>query len=215
MKKIICVVLVIICIGFAKLNAQDFRAGILGGAVFSQIDGDNYAGFNKPGFALGMYAARQINPHWLAQFEILYTQKGAKNDPNTASLGTSTEIYKASLDYIEIPLFARYYLNKFSFDAGVSYGVLVRSKEEDQYGEIDANPFEDHEWATLIGVNYQINSRLYASVRWAYSITRIRKAYEGEYDWQPHPIWGNKFGQYNHNVSVMLHYQFEKLFASN
>lgn len=213
MKKILFIATIIISISVSRSEAQDFRAGVLGGGVFSQIDGDNYSGFNKAGFALGVYAARQINPHWLAQFEILYAQKGAKKNPHQAS-GDYT-MYKASLNYIEIPVFARYYLNKFSFDAGVSYGVLVSSKEEDEHGEFDADPFEDQEWATLIGVNYQINPRLYAGFRWGYSITRIRKAYGGDYDWQQHPIWGNKFGQYNHTVSIMLHYQFENLFASN
>lgn len=209
-KHIIIVAIIFSC--SALIKAQDFRAGILGGGVFSQIDGDNYSGFNKAGIALGVYASRQINNHWLAQFEINYMQKGAQKRPHQAS-GDYT-LYKASLDYMEIPLFARYYLNKISFDAGIAYGILVNSKEEDQHGDMNADPFEDDEWSTLLGINYQLSSKLYASVRWGYSITRVRKAYGGEYDWQQHPIWGQKFGQYNHTVSIMLHYQFEKLFAS-
>ncbi len=192
------------------MNAQDFKAGITGGTIFSQIDGDNYAGFNKLGLTFGGYAARQINENWLAQFEIIYSNKGSYKRAHEASADYT--IYKASLHYIEVPLFIRFYVKQFSFDGGAAYGVLLSAKEEDQYGEFEGNPFEDHEWSTIIGVNYQISKRIYAGFRWGYSIGRVRKAYEGDYDWQQHPIWGEKFGQYNHTLAFTIHYEMDKLF---
>ena len=37
------------------LQAQNFKAGLLAGAVPSQVDGDNMSGFNKIGWTAGAY----------------------------------------------------------------------------------------------------------------------------------------------------------------
>ncbi len=191
-------------------NAQDFKAGIMGGANFSQIDGDNYSGFNKVGLTFGGYVARQFSESWRAQFEIIYSNKGSYKGANESS--NDYTLYKASLHYLEIPFFVNFRVHQFSFDGGISYASLLSATEEDQYGSFEGNPFEDSEWSTLIGINYHITPRIYAGFRWNYSINRIRKAYDGDFDWQKHPLWGHKFGQYNHNISVTVHYEFEKLF---
>ena len=44
-----------LCVG-TGLAQNQFNAGLLGGAVASQVDGDNYGGFNKFGYHFGFAA---------------------------------------------------------------------------------------------------------------------------------------------------------------
>ncbi len=195
-----------------SVNSQEFKAGAIGGATFSQVHGDSYVGFNKMGLVTGLYVSRSLNPDWGAQFEIVYKQKGSRHNPNEST--GDYNLYKLSFDYIEIPLLVKLNMTKVSLEAGVAFGILINSKEEDQYGIVEASiPFEDYEFSGIIGVNYHFYNRLYANLRWSYSFTRVRKAYGGEYDDQYLTHWmDGKFGQYNHVVSLSVYYEFEKLF---
>ena len=44
--------------------AQDFGAQLLVGANFSQVDGDQFAGYNKLGVNAGIQINRPINSDW-------------------------------------------------------------------------------------------------------------------------------------------------------
>ncbi|TLX77779.1 PorT family protein [Labilibacter sediminis] len=209
LKKILIIVLIICPL---SIKAQDFKAGMLAGGVFSQVDGDSYAGFNKLGLVTGLYVSREFSDIWSGQFEIVYKQKGSRHNPNE-SIEDYTK-YKLNLNYIEVPVMAKIKVNKFSFEGGVTMGMLINSLEEDEYGDVGATvEFEDFEWGSLVGVNYQFHEKMYANIRWAYSLSRVRKAYGGDFDDQKPPHWRDgKFGQYNHSVSLSVYYEFDKLF---
>jgi len=194
--------------------AQDFNAGVIGGAVFSQVDGDTYEGFNKLGLTCGLYVSRSFTEQWMGQFEIIYKQKGSLHNPNE-SVNDYTK-YKLKLNYIEIPVVAKLKVKKFAFEGGAAFGMLINSSEEDEYGEIATTvPFEDYEWSSIVGVCYQFNEKMFADIRWSYSFTRVRKAYNGDFDSQKPSHWRDgKLGQYNHSVSISIYYEFDKLFNS-
>ncbi len=209
-KKITLLVLILVS---QLVQAQDFKAGAIGGAVFSQVDGDSYAGFNKLGLVTGLYVSRSFNNIWSGQFEIVYKQKGSRYNGDE-TIGDYS-IYKLNLDYIEVPVLLKMQVDDFSFEGGVAFGTLINSLEEDEYGALGRTvPFEDFELSSLIGVNYQFHKKMYANLRWGYSLTRARKAYGGEFDNQPLPHWKDrKFGQYNHTISLSVYYEFDKLFS--
>ncbi|MCT4586550.1 MAG: PorT family protein [Carboxylicivirga sp.] len=64
-----------------SLTAQEFRAGPLLGTSFSQVDGDNFVGYNKVGINLGGFVSRPINDKWTIQLDIAYMQKGSREAP--------------------------------------------------------------------------------------------------------------------------------------
>lgn len=213
-KNIKQVIILLMMISPLKLIAQDFKAGVIGGAVFSQVDGDTYEGFNKLGLVAGLYVSRSLSEQWLGQFEIIYKQKGSLHNPNE-SINDFTK-YKINLDYIEIPVIAKLHVNKFSFEGGAAFGMLITSSEEDEYGDVGATvPFEDFEWSSIVGINYQFYEKMFVNIRWSYSLSRVRKAYGGDFDNQKPPHWRDgKFGQYNHSISVSVYYELDKLFNS-
>ena len=189
------------------ISAQDFFAGPVLGASFTQVDGDSYAGFNKAGLKVGGFVGRSLSDLWDVQMEIIYIQKGSRKTPDVKK-GDYAD-YSIQLDYIQFPLIARYKLNKFSFEGGASYGVLLNSVEKvngDLIPEDSRVPFQKNELASIFSVNYQITDRLKINARYSYSLYRIRIPYNGEipiYD----PYWDRrKPGQYNHVVNFSFYY---------
>ena len=58
--------------------AQSFNAGARIGIIASQVDGDTYEGFNKPGLTFGVYVSRKISDPFSMQFEMNFIQKGSR-----------------------------------------------------------------------------------------------------------------------------------------
>ncbi len=207
-------VIILLLLISLKGLAQEFKAGAIGGATFSQVHGDSYVGFNKIGLVTGLYVSRSIGQEWAGQFEIVYKQKGSRHNPNE-SKGDYTQ-YKLSFDYLEVPVLAKHHMKKFTIEAGVAFGFLISSSEEDQYGKLESEyPFEDYEMSGIVGINYHFHDKMFLNFRWSYAMTRVRKAYGGAFDHQKPPHWmDGKFGQYNHLVSLCLYYEFERLFSN-
>ncbi len=133
------IILIAILAGFsaveAQINAGDpndsefhlFDAGLSLGLNFSQVDGDDLAGFNKLGVNIGPIVHVNFSPNWSASLELLYSQKGAKTKPNANNFNT----FLLVMDYAEVPILANYNdKNRLLFQAGLSYGRLINSREE-------------------------------------------------------------------------------------
>lgn len=215
MRKILFISAILLA--SAALQAQEFRAGPLLGASFSQVDGDNYGGYNKAGVHLGAFVCRQITDQWEVQLDISYMQKGSREKPDVEK--GQYDDYKIHLNYIQFPLVARYRYKQFSAEGGALIGVLLNSEEEIEgtpIGDLpgyDVVPFQDIEWATVFGLNYHFSDRLWINARWLYSINRIRIPYNGEipvYDPKPHWL-SRKPGQYNNNFVLTVYYAINKL----
>ncbi|WP_439181985.1 porin family protein [Carboxylicivirga taeanensis] len=216
MRKICCYLFVALLFG-TTIKAQEFRAGPLVGASFSQVDGDYFSGYNKAGFTLGAFVKRPLAKHWDIQLDIAYIQKGSREAPNPEK--GKYDDYKIHLDYIQFPLVARYQYRQFSAEGGVSVGVLLGSKEEidgtpiGDLPEHEMVPFQDIEWASVFGLNYHVNERLWINARWLYSINRIRIPYDGKipvYDPKAHWL-SRKPGQYNNNFVLTFYYAFDRI----
>lgn len=194
------------------LLSQDFVAGPKLGVAFTQVDGDTYKGFNKAGLNFGGFVFRPLNKRWDLQFEIEYMQKGSRKTPLVEEKDYTD--YKMDLHYLQFPIFARYKLKDFSFEAGLSIGTLLSETEYLDGSEIsgeDKVPFKNMEFATLFGVNYHFNKRTWVNVRFSYSINRIRVPYGGEVPIYP-PHWDlRKPGQYNNVIVVSVNYALTRV----
>nr|WP_319400435.1 porin family protein [uncultured Carboxylicivirga sp.] len=213
MKKLITTSFLFLLV--LPLIAQDFRAGFVGGASLSQVDGDTYAGFHKPGFTIGGFVSRQISKTMDLQFDISFIQKGARRAPNIEK-GIYDD-YQIDLGYIQFPVVARYNFQHFSVEAGMSIAALINDDEFWDEQSIKGNegvpPFKTMEYATVFGVNYHFNERLWVNARLLYSLNRIRIPYDGEipiYDPKKHWL-SRKPGQYNNNMVFSVYYAINKL----
>jgi opacity protein-like surface antigen len=200
-----------------SITAQEFRAGPLLGTSFSQVDGDNFVGYNKVGINLGGFVSRPINDKWTIQLDIAYIQKGSREAPKPDK--GKYDDYKIHLSYIQFPLVARYRYKNFSGEAGLAIAALLNSEEEidgvpvEDVPNADIVPFQNTEWASVFGLNYHFNENFWINARWYYSINRVRIPYDGEIPvYNPKPHWlSRKPGQYNNNFVVTLYYSINRL----
>lgn len=194
-------------LGSAATFAQDFYAGPVIGASFTQVDGDTYSGYQKAGLVLGGFVGRPINENWKAQLDILYIQKGCRKRPDIES-GDDAD-YLIDLNYIQFPLTLQLSVGHFSFEGGLSLSQLLWYNEKVYGNDIpdeDQVPFKNTELASVLGLTYRITPKLMVNGRFNYSITRIREPYNGDIPvYNPH--WGRKKpGQYNDVVTLSLYY---------
>jgi hypothetical protein len=152
--------------------SQEFNAGIYGGIVASQLDGDTYVGYDKAGLITGAYVNRHFKKQWAWQMGLRYIQKGSSRV--SSKLGI---YYKSQMHYMEIPLTIRYhYFKKVDLEAGLSLGYLIKAMEDkDSYGFVEADPsFNKFELASVFGVNYHFNDKIAFGAHLSYSITAVR-----------------------------------------
>lgn len=77
------------------------RFGIIGGANLATVTGSFLGNVsNRPGFAAGLMAVLPVSPNFAIQPELMFTMKGA----NSSSVTSAT----ASIDYVELPVLARF-----------------------------------------------------------------------------------------------------------
>lgn len=180
--------------------AQYFKAGLAMGISTSQVSGDTYAGFNKIGITGGAFLKRSFSELWDGSFEIIYIQKGSKKVENPDK--GEYDSYLLKLNYIEVPILAKYHYKKFTFECGPSVGSLIKNIEESYPNPPSNRKFNNIETSINFGISYPLLSdKLAFDWRYSNSILPIRAHASGA------KYWFNR-GQYNTALSFILHYQF-------
>ena len=196
--KAIFTSLCILC--FAITSAQNFDAGLIGGFSTSQVSGDNLSGYNKLGSRFGAYINYPINKKMSYQLEMQFLQKGSKK-PYTEN---SPETYLFELNYIELPATLNYQVKKgISIESGLGTAFLVGYKEQDEITDINTDKPNTLALDFLLGVQYDIKKNLKLNIRYANSISRIRKHASEEES-------GLNSGQFSSLVSFALMYQISR-----
>ena len=181
MKKI-AFLLSFCCFVFSNsVEAQQiFRAGAVGGFNFTQIDGDDIAGYDKIGLNGGFIVELGLDDEnrWSAAMEILYAQKGSRS-----TLTNSAVDFRISMDYAEIPLTIKYNDLKggLTFGAGASLARSVRNKYEilgvDETEDYFGGDHPPKKWdiSAILDVAYMFSPTFGIQVRHNFSIPAIRK----------------------------------------
>ncbi len=181
--------------------AQRFDGGAIVGFNATQVEGDSYRGFHKPGIAAGFYVETDLAPAVFAGFEIKFMQKGARkktteNDPTK---------YIMRLNYIDLPLYAAFRANeRMSILGGLSPGFLLSGKEFNEYGEFppeDQNKFSPFDLQALIGFQFKMSDNWKTDLRLAYSLIPVRDKPPVE----PPYYWLRN--QFNFVATLALYYQ--------
>ncbi len=182
-----------------------FKAGISAGITTTQIDGDGYSGFDKAGLTMGGFVNNNFgNDKWSAQMELLFVQKGSRRPPN---LEKGVTLYQINLSYVEIPVLAKFKFKKLVYEAGFSFGQLIRHREFDGSGELFYAPaFKKNEFAFNGGVSIFFTEKLSLNARIIRSILPVRDyVYLARFG-----LFGFIGGSYNTALLYTLRYQFGK-----
>ena len=183
-------------------SSQNFEGGILAGLTASQIDGDNYRGYNKVGLQGGGWVRRMFTYTLGGQMEIRYVQKGALKT-NTVDDPTYN---RTALHYIDIPLMCQYIYNKNVIaELGIGPEILMSSKLEDENGPL---PIVDPKYnrftlSAIAGIGYRFLEVFSMHLRFNYSILPIRAHPSGQ------SYLLNK-GHYSNVLSFALYFQIGK-----
>ena len=154
----------------------------------SQVLNDSYAHFSKLGLYGGVFVSSEFSKSWAWEIGMTYVGKGSKEQFFT---NASYNGYKMTLGYIELPVVVKYGSNKWDFELGLSFGILVHSKEENRYNDevYSDSEFEQFEFAGLVGFNYFFTEELAGNIRVSTSILPIRYPTDNVY--YP-PLYGQR-----------------------
>ena len=181
-------------------KAQDYEADLLLGVNFSQIDGDQFAGYNKLGLNIGFAISRKIAEPWEASFEVRYSQKGSRKvlDPDIPQPSLVINYH-----YAEVPLLARYnFTENIQFQAGPSIGVTVFNERNDNGFVKKEEALLGYEVAFHLGGSYHLGEHWSADLRHSYSLFSVRD-YPIIFN---SPTWFGRAGWYNRLFTVGLRY---------
>ena len=169
-KKIFLVLALFTFLAIHKSEAQRFKGSAVFGLNFSQIDGDQLAGFSKLGWTGGFKLAYPLKEVVDLNFEMLYSQRGSTSG---FGFGSNNDIF-TDLKYVELPV----YLNvkdwliedgnyhKVKAHAGLSYGYLFNVNSVNGLLSDSIDNYKRHSISYIVGVDYAFNSKFGLTVRY-------------------------------------------------
>lgn len=187
MKQALLISVLLITIASYKVDAQRFKADIIGGLNKSQVDGDETAGFRKIGLNTGAGVTIPVYGNWNIGLETIFSQEGSRLKPQfNDSLDGS---YKLLLNYVRVPLKIQYVdKNLVSGGAGISWGRLVKIEEFKDGYRVDSvtlldGPFSRDDWQVFADVNVRVYKTFKVNLRYSYSVKKIahRLVQDSEY----------------------------------
>lgn len=166
-----------------KQIKQRFRASLLAGFNLSQMDGDNYNGFDKfnPQFGIGGTAV--INRQSEIGIELLYHSKGARTESDPRRV-INTKDRSVDLSYVEVPIYFRHNRREtfptVYFEGGGAFARLIDVKIDEpavvQDGLILSgleSDLQENELSLLLGIGYQFTEHIGARFRYSFALTRV------------------------------------------
>ncbi len=203
MKQFYLLVFLIVFAGLTGFS-QKFEGGVLGGLNASQVDGDTYSGYKKPGIVAGGYVLTKLSRTVFAGMELKFAQKGSRNIDSLATNGRIK--YVMRLNYVDLPVYLGIRTSdRISILFGLSPGYLLSGTEIDDYGKFapeEQHPFNAIDLEALLGFRFRLSERLSVDLRGAYSVLPIRE--------QPgDPLWYWKSNQFSNLLSTTILYRLD------
>ncbi len=217
MKRLLLVITVFFLLSNslkAQAIDQTFRPVIYAGIVASQVDGDTYAGYSKPGFMLGAGINRQLSKVFEAEFGITFIQKGARHNYGLDSASRNNPanpFFLSRLNYLEIPFVFKLNYKKFKAELGAAAAYLIQnppyvSTNNPTYMD---DKYRNFDFSYIVGIGYKLKGNWSVNARLEYSIVTIRPyvtSYAGVYHGQfPYSLFNQ--GLYNNLLQLALHYR--------
>ena len=162
MKKLLLMAILLVA-GSTSMNAQGIDFGVKAGANFSNLDGDGMDGDNLTSFHAGALLEINVFENFSVQPEVMYS-----------SQGTKLEDEDIKLDYISVPVLAKFYLisDKLSIEAGPQFSFLVNDNLEDTF---ETKSFD---FAAIGGLGLNLTNNLFVQARYVVGLTDTTKEAE-------------------------------------
>lgn len=179
MKKTILVA-VFALFAFMASQAQEVRLGIKGGYNLSSLSGDLNDMKSRSSFHIGGLVEVPLAEQFSIQPEVLYSSQGAEYRNST--IGVEDTKTTAKLDYIQIPVMAKYYAAEgFAIEAGPQVGFLTSStaKIESTMGDVTVSGEEDIDnlkkvdFGLGVGASYRLPVGVFFEARYNFGLTNL------------------------------------------
>lgn len=177
--------------GFAFDEYSTFHGGLISGVNFTQVDGDNFAGYAKKGLNVGGIVFFNMDPeHVKGSLEVLYSQKGArsKGDPYMAAPGLFVTHYRVVINYAEVPFVINYFdRHMHHAGAGFSYARVGSKQEEITFSpkqpvvNLDDYPFKKNDFNFILNGSLHCWKGFFFNLRFQYSLLSIRNSVPDNY----------------------------------
>jgi hypothetical protein len=188
-------VLTLLLLHVALVNAQEFSGGILLGVCASQIDGDDQFKYKKPGLVFGAYVKRPFSEKFSLKIETYYVGKGAVKN-NELPDGTVEQIFNTSLHYVEMAFLPDYQVfPKLNISLGFAPSYLFAHKLTSLKTTVpeDLYTMKIFDFQPVLHIGFYLTDHISTDLRLAYSAFNIRK--------DALAIW------YNNNLSIVFRYK--------
>jgi opacity protein-like surface antigen len=164
MKRIFLIAFAVMTFGLA--NAQQTRFGIKGGLNLTSFAGGNYYDAKSlVGFQVGGFAEIKVIERLSIQPEVLFSTQGAKFD------GGSLGDFDDKLNYINIPVLAKFYITKqFTVEGGPQLGFLVSAKSD---GHDSKDNFKSVDTGFNFGAGYNFTDNVSVNLRYTVGLSNI------------------------------------------
>jgi hypothetical protein len=175
--------------------SQIFGGGFIFGVCGSQVDGDEQSGFKRPGILSGVYVDVNLGKRSSVDLELYYAGKGAVLNESFTD-GTTYQVFKTSLRYIEFPIMYDFKItDKFSFGFGPAFSYLISSKLiiNGFVSSPDDYTMNNFDFAPMIQSDFYLTDNILINVRYSHSSFSIRAD----------DVW------YNSNLSISLRYKLK------
>jgi hypothetical protein len=193
---------------------QTFRPVIFGSIVASQVDGDTYGGYSKPGIMFGAGINRQLSRLLEVEFGLTFIQKGARHNyalDSASRNNPNNPFYLSRLNYLEVPLVLKINYKKFKAEIGGAAAYLINNPPyvATNNPTVQDYGYKSFDFSYIVGAGYKLNSLWLVNVRFEYSIVTIRPYYTnstGIYHGQfPYSLFNR--GLYNNLLQLSLNYR--------
>jgi hypothetical protein len=166
---------------------QRFAAGLVGGINVSQLDGDNYTGWNKYGLTGGIKVVTQLKSNIKLNIEFLYIDKGSKIESEVPAFITRRPKDRIiGIKFIEVPVLIKFApvvtAPTFYMEAGLAFGKKIGSQIKENITSSTLTTFRDiesefgsSELSSVFGFGYYLSKDLSMGARFTYGLTKFFK----------------------------------------
>lgn len=204
MKKLLLVKTLFVCCLVlssisSSLQAQTFKAAVVGGVNLSQLDGDYLAGFHKIGLNGGLRVSADISERLSLSTEFLFSQQGASSTTNDLLGAIIPEYDKIKLQFVEVPLMLNYSDWKILASGGFSYGRLASYEVTNLEKEdiTDSVSLNENIVSIVLGASVFITEDIALNVRWSRSLNSLKDSVLPS---------GEKEKMISRNIGIRLYY---------
>jgi hypothetical protein len=175
MKKVLLIVAVML-LSISTGSFAQVKVGVKAGLNFANQDwssqGISVSPDSRTGLLIGGFVNLKLSDEFAIQPELLYSMKGAKLA--SGALFDDSDDVTLKLNYISVPVMAKYYFGGFNLQAGPTFDFLVSAKAEEGSEDEDIkDEFKGMDLGLGFGLGYDLPLGLCFDARYILGLSDI------------------------------------------